>query len=178
MHGIESVEVLQTQQECGDTDGIWTREKNIPLSVVTADCAPILLAAKDGSFIAAIHAGWRGTVAHIVSAFFRRSGVNAAEIVAVIGPSIGPCCYEVSAEIITQFQSEFPGVPIEPTPRRLDFKIAIVSELQACGVPASQIDVLPYCTFCSPGFCSYRRDRASTRQVTVISRMDHRFGRE
>jgi len=171
VHGISIVEVTSAQQECGEVDGVWTRLPGIALPVVTADCAPVLIAVRDGAWIAGIHAGWRGTVQNIIANFFESTGLFARDAVASIGPTIGPCCYEVSTEIIAKFQTEFPGVAIEPSPRRLDFKAALLHQFESAGMPRAQIEVSSLCTFCSPGFHSFRREKGPNRQHSAIIKL-------
>jgi polyphenol oxidase len=92
-------------------DALITNTPGILLSVQTADCVPILLADKRGRAIAAIHAGWRGTVARIVAKTVGRMqmefGIEPADILAAIGPAIGQCSYEVGSDVAKQFASQF-----------------------------------------------------------------------
>jgi hypothetical protein len=92
-------------------DAIATRTKGLLLSVQTADCVPILLADKKNRAVAAIHAGWRGTLARIAAKTLGRMraefGTSPENVIAAIGPSIGRCCYEVGPEIAQQFAAQF-----------------------------------------------------------------------
>jgi YfiH family protein len=92
-------------------DALITRERGLLLAVQTADCVPVLLADTKRRAIAAIHAGWRGTLARIVAKTIGRMhmefGSQPADIFAAIGPSIGRCSYEVGPEVATQFSSQF-----------------------------------------------------------------------
>src|SRR5437870_277310 len=72
IHGTRVVEVRKPLEELGDCDALWTREKNLPLAIATADCVPILLANPTGTCIAAVHAGWRGTYAHILRSLWEK----------------------------------------------------------------------------------------------------------
>ena len=90
-------------------DALATRTPGLALTVVTADCVPILLADPASGAVAAVHAGWRGTAADVagaaVRALGREFGVAPAGLIAAIGPSIGACCYEVGEELLDAFAS-------------------------------------------------------------------------
>lgn len=175
VHGSAVAEITMPGQQCGEVDAVFTRKPGIPISVITADCVPILLARKDGKACAAIHAGWRGTRAEIIKTTWQAIDEDPAEWVAAIGPCIGPCCYEVSEELIRDFQSHFLGIPksvISPRPRILDLRAINSAQLSALGI--TEIDVLPYCTKCARNeqglslFHSYRRDKVAHRQYSII----------
>jgi YfiH family protein len=80
------------------TDAVWTEEPGIVLAVLTADCVPVLLADAARGRIAAVHAGWRGLVAGVIEAAAEAMGAGASTT-ACLGPSIGPCCYEVGEDV-------------------------------------------------------------------------------
>ncbi len=178
VHGISVVEVVSSDQQCGEADGLWTRVPKLPIAVVTADCVPILLMNKTRSVVAAVHAGWRGTQQRIVDTFFRSLPpdlANPAEWSAVLGPSIRACCYEVSEELIQQFKNEFSEIPselIEPSPRKLDLIEANLYQLLCQGL--SEIAIHPDCSYCKKDdlgdfkYYSYRRGDRLSRQYSVI----------
>jgi YfiH family protein len=189
VHGIHFIEVSQNHQQCGETDGLVTFQKGIPVAVVTADCVPILLARKTGGAAAAIHAGWRGTyngAVDEVTRFLRSKGEDLSNWVAAVGPAIGPCCFEVSEELVAQFQKRFSDpfsdpfsnlfVPlsstlVSPSFRKLDLPAIHKARLQAEGYGA--VDLIRGCTVCSriqgePTFQSYRREKNSARQYSGL----------
>ena len=90
-----------------EADAAITNASGVAVAVVAADCVPVLLADPHTGAVAAVHAGWRGTAANVVgatvSAMTREFGVQAASLVAAIGPSIGACCYDVGEELLTAF---------------------------------------------------------------------------
>ena len=93
-----------------ETDGLLTREPGLPLFVSFADCVPVLLVAgRPARALALVHAGWRGMVAGIVAEAARALGAYGAARAAVIGPSIGPCCFAVSPDVGERFEAAFPG---------------------------------------------------------------------
>lgn len=146
------------------------------LSVRSADCVPTLLADRLTGAVAAIHAGWKGTAAGAVMAAVRalqtRFASDPADIVAAVGPSIGPCCYEVGNEVAPQFASH-PGADrwfLAEAKPRLDLWHATRDQLERAGVPSGQIHVSELCTMHLPAlFHSYRRDgKAAGRLVAAI----------
>ena len=141
-------------------DGLWTAETGLPLLVLAADCVPIALARTDGEpRLAVLHAGWRGLLAGIVEA-----GVGAlggGSLAAAVGPSIGPCCYEVGPEVSKRFDGDL------TSGRTLNLRLAAERRLIAAGVSA--IARFDLCTACHPElFFSHRRDRGVTGRQGVI----------
>ncbi len=143
--------------------------------VRVADCVPVLLLDPVTGLAAAVHAGWRGTVGHIVSrtveALQSRFGVNPADLRAAIGPCIGLCCFEVGDEVAAQFESAPFGDVVDrrgPTPH-VDLTAANVALLRAAGIPTRQIDLLGRCTACNEAlFFSHRRDRGVTGRPLAV----------
>ncbi|MCM2324072.1 MAG: peptidoglycan editing factor PgeF [Oligoflexia bacterium] len=177
VHGAAQAEVFGPGHACGEVDALYTMQAGQPVGVVTADCVPILLARRRGGAVAAVHAGWRGTRARILRELWKtlsERGEKPSEWVAAIGPSIGPCCYEVSPELAEEFRHEFGGRGsrwILPEPRKLDLAAVNQAELRAIGI--TEIDLLRACTCCAgmpehPLFHSYRREKAATRQWSIV----------
>jgi YfiH family protein len=92
-------------------DGLMTSEPGLLIAVQTADCIPVLVADRKRRVVAAFHAGWRGTVKRIVEAGVGKMrlefGSRPEDLVAAIGPGIGPCCYAVGDEVLSAFESQF-----------------------------------------------------------------------
>ena len=177
VHGIQYIEVTSALQKCGETDALITFQRGIPVAVVTADCVPVLLARKNGGACAAIHAGWRGTLAGAVDEVLkelRSRGEKISDWVAAIGPAIGPCCYEVSEELAGDFATKFAELPrqlISPSFRKLDLPAIHEARLKGAGLFA--VDLLRACTQCSggasnPTFHSFRREKNSNRQYSGL----------
>lgn len=177
VHQNHFIEVTQKNQECGEVDALWTQASELPIGVVTADCVPILLARKDGEKIAALHAGWRGTYAHILENLwktFSTQGEKAQDWVGAIGPAISGAAYEVSEEIAQNFRKEFSYLEereILPQSRHLDLQKVNRGVLMDLGF--HQVEILPLCTFSHetqerPTFHSYRRGNQGARQWSVI----------
>jgi len=98
--------------EAPKADALFTREPGVLLAVQTADCIPILLADPKQRAVAAIHSGWRGTLARIAAKTLGRMhmefGTRPEDVIAALGPGIGRCCYEVGSDVAREFQSQFP----------------------------------------------------------------------
>jgi YfiH family protein len=141
-------------------DGLWSDEPGVPLLALTADCVPIAIVTTSGKpALAAVHAGWRGLAGGVVEAGV--SALGSAETAAVIGPSIGPCCYEVGPEVADQFE---PDLTEE---QMLDLWTAAERALRRAGV--SSVERLDLCTHCHPElFFSYRRTGAPHGAQGVI----------
>ena len=156
---IHSAQVLEAATgNCGEGDALITTRPNLALSVVTADCVPILLGGNDE--IASLHAGWRGIGAGIVGETLARLDSPPARLTAWLGPAIGPCCYEVGDEVASRVAaaSEPAVVVTGPDSRpHLDLAAAVESQLRRAGV--ERIYKAPDCTRCSnDSLWSYRRE--------------------
>jgi YfiH family protein len=153
-----------------EADAIVCRVAGLAVGVVTADCVPVLLAAGGGRAVAAVHAGWRGLTAGVVTAgveALAAAAGPAAGVVAAIGPHVGPCCYEVDEPVLAAVRERFTaGVPDGALrPGRaghawLDLGWLAVAELARAGVPADAIGrAAARCTACdAERFHSFRRD--------------------
>ncbi|MBP5346639.1 MAG: peptidoglycan editing factor PgeF [Bacteroidales bacterium] len=151
---------------------------NIPgqwIGIRTADCVPILLYDAQHQVVAAIHAGWRGTVKHIVQEAIRRMqsdfGSQASDLWAMIGPSISPTAYEVGPEVAEEFKAAGRAACIVGgyTRPHLDLRQCNVMDLLEEGVELDKIDCSPLCTFEQELLFSARREGIETgRNVTAI----------
>src|SRR5262249_42420710 len=153
-------------------DALVTAEPGRPIGVYTADCLPILLSDGEGR-VGAAHAGWRGTVLGVGAAVFaalRKLGASPRRIQAVLGPCIGPCCFEVGEEVAAEFARVAPRAllrrPEWPRPH-VDLRVANTDLLDAAGCRHSS--VFPFCTMCEEDrFFSYRRDGAGIGQMLSL----------
>lgn len=147
-----------------DTDALVTNEANLCLMVLTADCVPVLLFDPERRVIAAIHAGWKGTVADIVgktvNLLQEHYGCDPCDILAGIGPAIGKCCFEVGQEVAEVFQNRYPGqveAGKNPTKYQIDLSGINYRQLQGAGLKTINIEQAGICTRCRPyDFFSYR----------------------
>lgn len=179
VHKADLAQVTAPNQKCGEVDALATDVLNLPIAVVSADCVPILIAANDGSAVAAVHSGWRGTEARILLRTMEHlhSRYPQRQWSAAIGPAIGACCYEVSEEIASRFEHSFAdagvGVAV-PRHRHLDLQAINAHLLRQAGL--TEIDTVRACTQClmkegRPVLHSYRREGGGTRQYSAISRV-------
>jgi polyphenol oxidase len=161
----------------GEADALLTDRRGRLLSVASADCVPILLADAGGTWIAAVHAGWRGTEARILDAIldvFAERGIAPAGLVAAFGPSIARDRYPVGPDVAAAFDKAFRGVPLPSGARAqglgdrtlLDVAAYNRALLLARGVPAENIREACLCTFDRADlFPSYRRDGAGCGRI-------------
>lgn len=130
-------------------DGLWSDEPGQPMLAFSADCLPIAIARVDEArALALLHAGWRGLSEGVVAAGVRALGEG--ETAAIVGPAIGPCCYEVGPEVSERFDADL------TVDRRLDLWSAAERALRAAGV--ARVDRVDVCTRCNPDlYFSHRR---------------------
>jgi YfiH family protein len=159
-------------------DGLVSDRADVALAVFVADCIPAVLADPRTGAFAAVHAGWRGTLAGVLPAAVRalaeHFGARAADLRVALGPAIGPCCFEVGPEVVDAFEAGLPGaraagvVVAAPSPAakpRIDLKLANRLLLERAGVDPAAIDAGPECTASDPTrFYSFRRDKGTTGQ--------------
>ena len=150
------------------TDGLLTDVSGLPLAVFVADCVPVYLVDPVRRAVGLVHSGREGVRQGIsgtaVRAMVDRLGCHAEDIHGVIGPSAGPCCYEVSEAMAEQFRGL--GLPTEG--RRLNLWEGTAFQLSWAGVPRDQIEVSEICTICGGRFFSYRREGGSRRNLALI----------
>lgn len=144
-----------------EVDGHVSAEPDLALLVFVADCVPVALSGPGG--VAMLHCGWRGLAAGIVE----RGAVAIGATDAAIGPSIGPCCYEVGEEVLDSFTGLGDGIAAGPM---LDLPEVTRRLLGEAGV--ERVESAGLCTSCEPGlFFSHRRDQGRTgRQAGLVWR--------
>lgn len=168
------------QQPVPFADGLITREVGVALAVTCADCVPVYLYDPVQRAIGLCHAGWRGTVAGAASATVQAMadhyGSAPAELLAVVGPSIGPCCFEVDAAVADPLRARYghhPGLLTDgPAPGKwqADLWEANRADLLQAGLRAEHIAVAGLCTSCRTDlFFSHRAQRGKTgRQAALL----------
>ncbi len=179
-HGDQIVEVKNKKlKEADEADGMVTRAEGVHLGVLTADCVPILLVAPQYKLVAAVHAGWRGTLAGIaektVRLFEEQYGVSPDEVEAALGPAIGGCCYEVKEDVTQPLIEKWGelaqgGLQSRDGKFFADLRHLNRGILERAGMPAHRIFQVGPCTCCAPDeFFSYRREKKETgRQISFI----------
>jgi len=180
-------------------DASLTSRPGLLLAIQTADCVPLLVVDPKRRAVAAVHAGWRGTLARIAEKTVGRMqlhfGSKPRDLLAALGPSIGPCCYEVAAEFVTQFSSQFadgasyfdsartgeepnplewlsqmpPGHRPPPKTVHLDLRKANRSQLLAAGLAERNLFISDLCTACHTDlFFSYRKEGPRSGRLMAL----------
>lgn len=173
VHGTRTVEALPTTLEPPpEADAVWTACPDLACVVLTADCLPVLLCAADGSRVAAAHAGWRGLLNGVIESAVHPLG-PAADVLAWLGPAIGPESFEVGAEVRDAFAAEdratlplFRAHPSNPDKWLGDLYALARRRLHRLGV--ARVFGGGYCTFRDPQFFSYRRESLTGRMASLI----------
>jgi len=174
---IHSAQVLDAcgrrGEQIGEGDALVSAEPDVAIGIRTADCVPILFADPETRVIACAHAGWRGTAANIAAATVARMealGCDPKNIVAAIGPSIGPCCYEVSAETAFHFDRWRTATDGEERPH-LD--LPAINEAQLVEAGIYRIWKSGECTYCrADRYFSFRREKEQAgRMLTFVNRL-------
>lgn len=144
-------------------DGVITAEQNVALSVVTADCVPLLFVDPVRKAIGISHQGWKGTLEQLPAMMVDTlvdQGSQAQDIICVAGPAISDCCYEVYGERQQAFKSKYGEAVFRlGTKAYLNLYQANYQTLVKQGIQRDHIDIFPFCTYChSSQFYSYHRD--------------------
>ena len=168
---VKTVESPGLFQDC---DGLITRTNGLGLAISVADCVPILMFSPVPFALAAVHAGWKGTRSEIMRTALGAMvslGVPLNELRMYIGPSAGPCCYDVGEEVAEQFRDEV----VVRSEMKLTLDLPRENLLQATteGVRSRHVEIDGRCTICHPElFHSYRRDgNRSGRMLAFIGSM-------
>ena len=170
---VNSVEEAKpAEDQLGETiycDVIVSNADRVLAGVKTADCVPILIGDPRTRSFAAVHAGWRGTLATAAIAGVKRLsdeyGARAEDLRVAIGVSAGACCYEVGSEVIDAFTNRFPDgaklfTPTRPGHAFVDLLTANRDQLESIGVKPDRIHIAPLCTMCRTDlFFSYRKEK-------------------
>jgi YfiH family protein len=171
MHGnrvVKADQVTQVEQ----ADASYTDQANIICAILTADCLPILLAGSDGIHIAAIHAGWRGLLAGVISNTVESLGT--INTIAWLGPAIGSACFEIGIDVRTAFVNKSIKFSSAFLKINKDKYLADIYQLATIELAMSGINQVYGGDFCTVSdkerFYSYRRDGKTGRMATLIWR--------
>ena len=184
VHGNKVIVIKSVTKQAITADAAITKQKNIALAIMTADCLPILLSTKQGDEIAAIHGGWRPLAGNIIANTLAKMSANTNDIVAWLGPCIGVNVFEVGEEVKDQFihQSKIfnPAFKLQASLVDQDTaeknnkylaNLALIAKLQLNQLGVSSVSILPHCTYSrEKEYFSYRRDGQTGRMATVICR--------
>lgn len=149
---------LTADLEVEDCDALITNQKDIALVIQHADCQAILLYDPRQKVIAAVHSGWRGSVANLAAKTIQRLqvdfGTAPSDLQAVISPSLGPCCAQF-INSARELPAEFNRFMVRPD--YFDFWQLSLMQLRQCGLAAESVQLPTVCTSCSTDYFSYRR---------------------
>ena len=171
VHGARVVRLDQVVSN-PEADAAVTGTKNRVCAIRAADCMPVLLADESATVVGAAHAGWRGLSSGVIENTVQAMGIAAGELLAWLGPAIGPKVYEVGEEVRSAFLSRDAAAEAAFSPARrghwlLDLYAVARQRLRSCGV--ERIFGGGYCTYSDPQrFYSYRRDGTSARMAAII----------
>jgi YfiH family protein len=158
VHG-NTVAVADVAGNLGEADGLVTTRRGLPVAIGTADCVPVAIVGTDS--VAMVHAGWRGVAARIVAvAMARVSDLGPVQTV-VVGPHIGPCCYEVGDDVVGAIGG-FAGQTAWGTT-----SADLASAIEAQVGNAVDLVTIEGCTMCDDRFASHRRNATEIRQVSL-----------
>jgi YfiH family protein len=180
VHGTRVVEVVGSGIDEPNADGLYSAAAGIALAVMTADCLPVLFCDRQGTAIAAAHAGWRGLAKGILADTIACFDQPAGELMAWLGPAIGPCHFEVGAEVRAAFYDnpQFAGVEqlagaFVPSPQAGHYFCDLYA-LARHGLKLGGLEHVyggDFCTYRDASlFYSYRRQGVCGRMATIIMR--------
>jgi YfiH family protein len=173
VHGVEVVDARGDPSDRPPTgDASVARGPGQVCAIRVADCMPVLFAARDGSVVGAAHAGWRGLAGGVLEATIGRLGVPATELIAWLGPAIGPEHFEVGEEVRAAFTATDAGATaafVANTRGRWQCDLYALARRRLSSLGVSDIYGGGWCTFAEAGrFFSYRRDGQCGRMAALI----------
>ena len=172
VHGAEVVDVAATPATAPIADAAVTRMSGTPLVVMVADCLPVMLAQRNGAAVAIAHAGWRGVSAGVLERTVAAMSCAPQDLVAWIGPGIGPQAFEVGRDVLDAFVRHDAAAAAAFAPLRAGKWLADLPRLARQRLAAAGVTDVhggTWCTVREPArFFSYRRDRASGRMGAFI----------
>ena len=187
VHGDRITRVTAADAGCGatdyddsmqETDALITDEPNLPLLLCFADCTPIVFLDPEHRACGIAHGGWKGTVASIAAKTLARMteefGTQVKDVLVGIGPSIGPCCFEVGDEVVARFRAAFPYadellITEQDGHPHVNLWEANRQQMLRMGVPEANIEVAGDCTCCRhKWYFSYRADGGTTGRIAAM----------
>ena len=165
-----NVEFVDDRLEYPNTDSLILTKKDTTIYLKFADCTPIILYDIEQKIGAIVHAGWRGTAKSIGIKTIEKMNSKPENIIALIGPAIGECCYEVSDEVKQEVLSTVNNKEGLFNNRNIDLKQINARQLQEIGV--DKIDICPYCTSCNNDlFYSYRKENGTDKRHYALFKL-------
>ena len=172
----DHVEIVDERTDYPDTDGLILKDYNTVICLKFADCTPLIFYDTVHKIGAISHAGWRGTASKIgvktINKMSERFGTVPKDVIAIIGPAISICCYEVSEEVRDNLLETVNNVEGLYRERFVDLKKINARQLEEAGV--SNIDICPYCTSCNNDlFYSYRKENGTIERHFAILKLEN-----
>lgn len=169
---------IDSKHDYPDTDALILKDKNLGIFLNFADCTPVILYDEKQNIGAIAHAGWRGTAQRIapltVQKMIDEFNSQAKDIIAIIGPAIGFCCYNVGQEVyekLSQTVNNFNGL-YEIRQGNIFVDLKNINKQQLLEIGVEKIDVCPYCTVCNnENFFSYRKENATTSRHSAVIKL-------
>lgn len=169
---------IESRHDYPDCDALILKDKNLGIFLNFADCTPVILYDEKQNIGAISHAGWRGTAQRIapltVEKMVKEFNSNAKDVIAVIGPAIGFCCYNVGQEVyekLSQTVNNFNGL-YEIRQGNIFVDLKNINKQQLLEIGVEKIDVCPYCTVCNnENFFSYRKENATTSRHSAVIKL-------
>ena len=171
VHGIATVDAAKAPK-CPEGDAAWTRQAGVVCAVMTADCLPVLFCDSAGSVVAAAHAGWRGLLAGVIETTLASMACPPQQVMAWLGPAIGPAAFEVGEEVRAAFVADSPAAAaafVARAPGKWLANLELLARQRLAKAGVAAVYGGGECTF-SAGerFFSYRRDGQTGRMATLI----------
>ncbi len=170
VHGVQVVNAATTS--CvPDADGSFSTQNNVVCVTMTADCLPVLLCNQQGTVVAAVHAGWRSLCDGVIEATAAQMGVDASDLMAWLGPAIGPQAFEVGSEVRAQFiaKDAQSAIAFKPYGDKWLADIYTIARKRLNNLGVTQIYGGGLCTYSDKEqFFSFRRDGDTGRMATLI----------
>jgi len=171
VHGTRTV-ALPSEKPAPEADAAFTAEAGVVCAILTADCLPVLLATRDGSVVGIAHAGWRGLVAGVIESLITKMPARPVDMVAWLGPAIGPEAFQVGDEVRQACLDNDPGAQAAFVPDQADRWLADLSQLAARRLQISGVADIVHsgeCTWSQPQrYFSHRRQAPCGRMASLI----------
>lgn len=169
VHGNELVELQYNNQPSVTADGCFTTKAKIICAVLTADCLPVLVTNRQGTFVSAVHAGWRGLQQGIIANAIACYPGDPEELLLWIGPCIGPSAFEVGDDVRQSFKRFENAFQSLGQSGKFLADLPLIAKNQAQDLGVGEVVISGFCTFSEPeSFFSYRRDGETGRMATLI----------
>lgn len=173
----DHVEIVDNRDEYPDTDGLIVTEADTAIYLRFADCTPLIFYDKVNKIGAISHAGWRGTATKIGVKTIEKMGINFGtkpkNIIALIGPAISVCCYEVSEDVQDTLLATVQNTDGLYQNRNVDLKKINARQLEEAGIELNNTDICPFCTSCNNDlFYSYRKENGTKNRHFAVLKLE------